>query len=461
MKKLRYIRLAVIMVVLSTIMTGCQYSKYKLPEESVVGEYAQVKAEPIDSTLLGNLKWEEVFTEPLLQAYISQALENNKDLQNAKLNVDVANAQLLGAKLSYVPSLAIGASGAGSKFYVDNSSFNWTYNIPASASWEVDIFGKLLNSKRQAKQVLLQSEAYRQAVRSQIIGAVANTYYALVTLHKQHAIYLETADNWKKSVEMMEQMKEAGRYNEVAVVQSRANYNSVLAAIPGIEEKIHEANNSMSLLLNEPMKTWIVNGDAEPLTIESAIGTGIEMKYVANRPDVAAAEHSFAAAHYATNRARANFYPSITLSAQGGFTDLVGSVIMNPGKWFVNLAGQLVAPLFSRGKNIANLKVAKARQQQSLNTFEFTVLNACAEVSNAIVTMNTRVQQQFYFERQVENLAKAVEYNEDLQQLATATYLEVISAQQQLLGAQQNMLNNELATSRASINLYQSLGGGR
>ena len=299
-------------------------------------------------------------------------------------------------------------------------------------------------------------------MRSQIIGAVANTYYALVTLRKQHTILTQTAKNWKESVEIMKQMKEAGRYNEVAVVQSQANYCSVMASIPSVEMSINEANNTMSLLLNEKMTVWQVNEDAAPLVLTAAaVEGGIPVKYVASRPDVSAAEHSFAAAYYQTNMARSAFYPSLNISAQGGFTNIVGSAIMNPGKWFLNLAGSLTAPLFARGQNIMNLKVSKAAQEQALNKFEYTVLNACAEVSNAYVTMTKTSEQQQYYQEQVDNLAKAVEYNRDLQQLATATYLEVITAQTQLLAAQRQMLSNELAISRASIALYQSLGGGR
>lgn len=463
MKLKKYIFMAVVAVVLSTAMGSCKmYSNYTLPTEGLVGEYAQVKNEPVDSTALGNLDWRQIFTDPTLQGYIQRALDNNIDLENAKLNVDIAQAQLQGAKLSYLPSVALSPNGAGSKYFIDGSKFSWTYQLPLAASWEVDIFGRTLNANRKAKQALLQSQDYRQAVRSQIIGAVANTYYALVTLRKQHTILTQTAKNWKESVEIMKQMKEAGRYNEVAVVQSQANYCSVMASIPSVEMSINEANNTMSLLLNEKMTVWQVNEDAAPLVLTAAaVEGGIPVKYVASRPDVSAAEHSFAAAYYQTNMARSAFYPSLNISAQGGFTNIVGSAIMNPGKWFLNLAASLTAPLFARGQNIMNLKVSKAAQEQALNKFEYTVLNACAEVSNAYVTMTKTSEQQQYYQEQVDNLAKAVEYNRDLQQLATATYLEVITAQTQLLAAQRQMLSNELAISRASIALYQSLGGGR
>lgn len=448
------------MVVAATMMSSCHiYKGFKLPDEGVAAELTKVREQPIDSTALGNLNWEAVFTDPILHNLIDSALVNNVDMKNAKLNVDIAHAQLLGAKLSYLPSIVLSPNGAGTK-YGSGTSLSWTYQLPMAASWEIDIFAKITNAKRQAKANLLKSESFQQAVRSQIIGAVANTYYALVTLHRQHELYLATADKWRQSVEVMKQMKESGRYTEVAVVQSQANYNSVLASIPEIELAIHEANNTMSLLLNVAPQEWEVNVNADPLVVEN-VRSGIPMSYVAWRPDVAQAEHSLAAAYYATNIARTNFYPSLVISAQGGFTNLLGSIIQNPGKWFINLAGQLTAPLFMRGRNIQNLKVTKAQQQQAMNRFEYTVLNACAEVSSAIVTLDKKVTEQQFLESQVDNLEKAVSYNEDLQTLGTATYLEVLSAQQSLLSSQIKMLSNQLTISQASINLYQNLGGGR
>lgn len=444
---------------LTIAVSSCNiYKKYELPQNGIVGEYTQAAAQPADSSALGNLPWDKIFTDPILQGYIRLALENNLDLQNAKLNVDIAQAQLLGAKLSYLPSLVFAPNGSGSS--LGGSKLSWGYQLPLSLSWEVDIFGRLTNSKRKAKAQLLQSEAYRQAVNSQIIGGVANTYYALVALNKQLAIYKETAEAWKQSVQVMKDMKEAGRFTEVSVVQSTANYHSVLAAIPNIEMSIHELNNTMSLLLNTPRSTWIVDCESM-ITLPAEISEEIPMSYLAQRPDVKAAEQAFAMAYYATNVARSNFYPSITLSATGGYGTLVGSAIIDPAQWLVNLAGQLTMPLFSRGKNIANMKAAKAQQQQSLNNFQTTLLSAGNDVSNALVTITKTKEAGVNIEFQEENLKKAVEYNKDLLTLGTTTYLEVLTAQQQLLQTQIQVVNNKLSTNQAAINLYQALGGGR
>lgn len=451
--------LLVLTMALAIVTSSCNlYKKCELPQDGLVGEYTQAVNEPIDSTSLGNLAWEDVFTDPVLQSYIRLALDNNLDLQNAKLNVDIAHAQLQGAKLSYFPSLAFAPNGAGSS--LGGSKLDWAYQLPLSLSWEVDIFGKLTNNKRKAKAQLLQSEAYQQAVRSQIIGGVANTYYALVSLNKQLSIYKETAEAWEEMVQIMKDMKEAGRFNEVSVVQSTANYYSVLAAIPNIEKSIHELNNTMSLLLNTKRQIWAVDSESM-INLPDGLDESVPMIYLAQRPDVRAAEQSFAMAYYATNMARSNFYPSINLSATGAYGTLVGSAIIDPAKWLVNLAGQLTMPIFARGQNIANLKATKAQQQQSLNNFQSTLLSASNEVSNALVTIAKDKEAGVNLVMQKNNLEKAVEYNKDLLTLGTTTYLEVLTAQQSLLQSQIQVESNKLSINQAAINLYQALGGDR
>ena len=458
---IKNIRLLLITVVSATVMGSCHiYKKYDLPDEGVISKYKEALEQPVDSSALGNLQWDEIFTDPQLQVLINEALENNVDLQNAKLNVDIAHAQLLGARLSYVPQISLSPNGGTASYGGSKITSNsWSYQIPATATWQLDLFGGLLNSKRQAQASVKQTEAYEQAVRSQIIAGVANCYYTIVMLEKELKLSQETAELWKESVQTMKDLKEAGRYNEVAVVQAQANYNSIMAQIPQLEDQLNQAYNSLSLMLNSAPQRWTVDTSYEPVFPEY-LEEGVPMKYLAARPDVKAAEQSFAMAYYSTNLARAAFYPNITISATGGFTNLLGSVIKNPGEWFYQLAASLTAPLF-RSQNIASLKAAKAQQQQSLNTFEYTVLSASSEVSNNLVSFNKNRERVKLLEEQVKNLEKAVEYNNDLLTLGTATYLEVLAAQQSLLAAQMSQLQCDLSISQSAISLYQALGGGR
>jgi NodT family efflux transporter outer membrane factor (OMF) lipoprotein len=437
------------------------YKKYETPQTSALTRaYAEARQEPVDSTAFGNLLWEDVFTDPILADLINQALENNMNLRNAKLNVDIAHAQLQGAKLAYLPSLALAPNGAGSSY--DGSALSWTYTLPLQASWEVDIFGKLLNSKRGAQAAVYQSEAYAQAVRSQIISAVANTYYTLAATKSQLELSRSTAGLWSETVQTMKDLKLSGGITEAAVVQSAAAYYSILSSITDLEVAVEKLNNTMSLLLNVMPQEWNVPSTVD-MQLPNILREGVPMRELASRPDVAAAEQSLATAYYATNSARAAFYPGLTITATGGFTNILGSFIQNPGVWFYNLAGSLTMPLFSRGQNIARLKAAKAQQEQALNNFEYTLLSAATEVKDALTVYDKSVEKSGYLVDQVDQLSKSVDYTKELLLYSTGSvnYLEVLTAQQNLLSAQISQISCQLSQAQAIINLYQSLGGGR
>ena len=445
-----------------SLLTGCGiYQKYDAEsvDSQLVKEYAQALAQDTDSSALGNLRWQQVFTDPVLADLIERALEHNKDLRNAKLNIDMAHAQLKGARLSYLPSVAFSPNGAGASYA--GSKMSWTYQLPLSVNWEVDIFGKILNNKRSAEVSELQAKAYEQAVRSQIISGVAQCYYTIASLESQLALLKETAKLWNESVTVMRNLKEAGRLREDAVVQSQAAYYSVEASLTDIETALVQANNSMSLLMNTMPVRWTISPDAA-LNLPALQRAAIPMTELAARPDVRAAEMQLAVAYYATSSARAAFYPSLNITANGGFTNLLGSFIKNPGDWFVQLAGQLTAPLFSRGMNIARLEAAKASQQQALNNFEYTLMSAAADVSNAMSVFETSQQKQQWLAMQVESYQKAVDITNELLLFdGSTTYLEVLTAQRNLLSAQTAQITTNLTAAQAIINLYQNLGGGR
>ena len=446
--------------------TSCGiYKKYQTPSNTpLTAQYVEARQQAVDSTALGNLLWEEVFTDPVLADLIDRALAANTTLANARLNIDIAQAQLRGAKLAYLPSVTLAPNGSGNHVggVPSESTISWTYQIPAVVSWEVDLFGKLLNNKRSAAVAVEQSEAYAQAVRSQIIATVANTYYSMAAVEAQLKVARNTAKLWGESVQVMKDLKDAGKsgMTEAGVVQASANLQSVLAQITSLEDTRKVLDNSMSLLLETMPTHWEVSPDAT-LEIPAPIIQGVPMSYLAMRPDVTAAERSLAIAYYTTASARAAFYPSLSISFTGGFTNQLGTMIKNPGEWFYNLAGSLTAPLFARGQNIARLQAAKAQQTQAMNNFEHTLLSAASEVSNAMSAYTTAGRQAAIYDAQTADLEKAVEYTNDLMIYANGTYLEVLTAQQSLLSAQLNRISSSLARSQAIISLYQSIGGGR
>ena len=457
MKFIRY----TIPVIAALILSSCNiYKKYELPEENaIVNDYRKAIQATPDSTSLPYLGWRDIFKDPQLQTLIETALNNNKNLENARLNVDIARAQLKGAKLSYFPSATLTPNGGSASY--GGSHMNWSYSIPLALNWEIDAFGKILNRKRGAQVSVEMAEAYRQAAQSQIVCGVASTYYALMLLNQQLGLTKRTSEIWADQVESMKLLLQAGKTTSAAVAQSEANYYNILASIPEIEQQIDVTQSTLSLLLNTYPQEWQVSSNLE-FELPVDLADNIPVTYLAARPDVAASERNLAKAYYTTNSARAAFYPSLAISSQGGFTNLLGSIIKNPGEWFIQLAGQLTAPLFSRGQNIATLEAAKASQQIALNDFEYSILNASAEVRDALVKYEKNKEKRVYVEKQVESLEKSVEVTEELLAFGqSTTYLEVLTARSSLLQSQLSSLACWHNKVTALIELYQAVGGGR
>lgn len=453
------------MLCATALLSSCHiYKSYDRPEDiQTAGLYRDTLSTGdtlvSDTANFGNLPWREVFTDPQLQALIQQGLNDNTDLQTAALKVKESQAALLSARLAYAPSIGLSPQGTLSSF--DHSAATKTYSLPVTASWEIDLFGKLLNAKRGAQVTLLQTKAYRQAVQTQIIAAIANTYYTLLMLDRQMDISEQTADILKRNAETMQAMKDAAMTNQAAVSQSEAAYAQVLASLPGIRQSIRETENALSMLLKQAPQS-IKRSTLEEQQLPSEFSVGIPLQLLSNRPDVKAAEMSLASTYYNANSARAAFYPQITLSGSGGWTNNAGGMILNPGHLLASAVGALTQPLFYRGANIARLKIAKAQQEEAKLAFQQTVLNAGSEVSNALSLYQTTTEKAVSRTLQVEASQKASEATKELFQLgASTTYLEVLSAEQSLLSARLSQVSDSFDRMQAVVSLYQALGGGR
>lgn len=447
----------------AALMSGCHiYKPYSRPEADTQGVYRDPVAIndtlKSDTTNMGDLPWEQIFTDSHLQALIREGLERNVDLQTAMLQVKEAEAGLMSSRLAFLPSLGLSPQGTISSF--DHSQAAKTYTLPVAASWEVDLFGGLLNAKRRAKTMLMQSEAYRQAVQTQVISAIANNYYTLLMLDEQLAVTEATAILWQKSVETMKAMKTAGMVNEAAVVQSEANSYMIAASIPDIKNQIRETENYMSLLLRQAPQR-IARGTMKEQSLPAVLHAGVPVQLLANRPDVKASEMALAGTYYNTNEARSAFYPKLTISGTLGWTNQAGSMVVNPAKMIASLVGSLTQPLFYRGTNIARLRVAKAQQEEALLGFQQSILNAGSEVSNALNLYQTAQDKMIQRRKQIYSLEKSVEYTQQLLSLGTSTYLEVLTAQQSLLNAQISGISDKFQSMQAVVNLYHALGGGR
>ncbi len=449
----------------TALLSSCHiYKAYDRPEDiSAEGLYRDTAL--VNGTLesdtanFGNVPWREVFTDPQLQAYIEQALTNNADLRSAMLNVESAQAALMSSRLAYLPQLALSPQGTLTNWNKGEMTSK-TYNIPVSASWQIDLFGQILNPKRAAQVSLKQAQFTQQAVQTQLIASTANIYYTLLMLDRQLEITENTADVLKKYVETMEAMYDYGNVNSAAIEQSRSAYAQVVASLSDLRQSLTETENAFCLILNEPAHA-IERGVLENQILPTDFSAGVPIQLLSNRPDVKAAEMSLAACYYNTNSARAAFYPQITLSGSAGWTNSSGAGIVNPGKLLASLIGSLTQPLFYRGANIARLKQAKAQEEQAKIAFQTALLSAGNEVSNALSLYQNTQEKVNSRTMQVNSARKAAEDTKELFNLGTSTYLEVLTAEQSYLSAQLSEVTDTFDQMQAVINLYQALGGGR
>ena len=437
------------------LLAGCSiYRPYTRPEIETDGLYRDIPAE--DTVTLASLSWRELFTDPQLQTLIETGLEQNTDLRIARLRTEAAEATLLNARLSYLPSVSLNPEGGINRY---DGATSKTYNLGASASWEIDIFGKVTNAKRGAKAALEGSRAYAQAVQTRLVATIAGSYYTLLMLDRQLAINERTLDTWEKTVRTLEALKKSGGANDAAVLQARANRMTVEGSVLSLRKSIRETENALSALLAMPPQS-LERGSLEGQRFPEEMSVGVPLQLLANRPDVRLAEYNLAQAFYATNAARAAFYPSITLSGNAGWTNNGGGMIVNPGKWLFNAVGSLTQPLFNKGANIANLRIAKAQQEEALLQFNQSILDAGKEVNDALVQWQTARGRIAIGKEQIATLQEAVRKTELLMRHSSTNYLEVLTAQQSLLAAELTDAQDRFDEIQGVINLYRALGGG-
>lgn len=444
----------------SVTLSSCGvYTSYQRPAEiTAEGLYRDTLSGDTTTNMAG-LPWREFFTDPALQSLIEQGLEQNTDLHISRLRVEEAMASLRTARLSYLPEVSVGVNGGIS--HTEGTEGVWTHSELFSANWELDFFGKLRNAKQQARARMEQSEDYRQTVQTGLVATIAINYYTLVMLQRQLDISRQTLDNWRENVRAVRAMKRTGTATRAAVSQVEAEVLTVEVSIANLQQQITELENNFSVLLgNAPQAIPVSYTDTMQYSFP-VIATGIPAEILAKRPDVKQAEHTLKEAFYATNAARSAFYPSITLTGSGGWANNAGGAIANPAQTIATAVGALVQPIFTQGRLRANLKIAKAQQEEARLAFTQSLLDAGAEVNNALSAYQTAHHKRQLYERQTAHLKDAV-FSTDLlmRKSAGTSYLEVLTARQSLLNAELSRIANEFEELQSIVILYRALGGG-
>ena len=444
------------------------YNKYERPENvvttglvrDVVSDIDTLAVAPQDTASFGNLPWRQVFTDPQLQALIEQGLQKNANLLNAALTVKMYETMLTAAKLAFLPAIQIGSTqpmGSISTMHTNPSVTTKSYSIPVTASWTLDLFGNILSQKRSTQMKLLGYKDYQMAVRAQVVGGIANAYYTLLMLDEQLRIVNEMSQMAKETWEMMKLQYNLGRVRSTGVQSAEAAYLSTLTQANEFRRQIRATENALSLLIGQQGQQ-IPRSTLAEQSLPSEFSTGVGVALLKNRPDVHNAEMNLAACFHDVQTARSQFYPNITVGGTLAFTNQNGAI--NPGKWLTTLFGSLTQPIFMRGALVANLKVSKLQYEQAFNVWQNSILQAGNEVSNALVNYNGYDANSKLESQRIEVLTKNVEDTRALYKSSGSSYLEVLTAQTQLLSAQLNKVTADFSKMQSVVSLYTALGGG-
>ncbi|HTN19437.1 MAG TPA: efflux transporter outer membrane subunit [Pelobium sp.] len=450
-------------------LSACKVTKtYQTPQFAGTDSLYRGEIANTDTISIADLPYQDLFADPLLQNLIEEGLQQNLDLKIALERMNSAAAQLRLSKVAYLPSLNLDLSVADNKQSeaalnfppgVNINTETQLYKAQLSSSWEIDVWGKLGSAKRATFATFLQTDAAKRAVQTQLVSTIANNYYLLLALDKQLKITEQTLQNRIKAVETMKALKDAAIVNGAAVVQSEANRYAAEVTIPDLKRRIRETENALNILLAKP-GTTILRGNLDNQKTIADLKTGVPSQLLKNRPDIQQAEFAFETAFENTNLAKTYFYPSLTLTANGGLSSLTIENLFN-NSIFYSVVGGLTQPIFNRGLNKARLTSAKAAQQEAYYTFQKALLTAGTEVSNYLYAYQTAQEKQGFREQQIDALTKSVDYTNELLKYSSATnYTDVLTSEQALLTAQLNGVDDELQKLQAVVNLYRALGGG-
>jgi multidrug efflux system outer membrane protein len=452
----------------TAVFASCVTKKYQQPVVNTDKLYRDTVIS--DSTSIANMPVNQLFSDTVLVTLIQEGLRENLDLKTAVQRINEAQATFNQSKAAYLPSLDGSLSATRAKTSAASlnfppefaNSFNLkttTYQAALSTSWEADIWGKLSSAKRAALAGLLQSDAAKRAVQTQLVADIANAYYNLLALDEQLAITKQTLTIRVKDVETVKALKEGAVVNGAAVVQSEANRYAAEVTIPDLKQSIREAENALSILLARAPGTIkrTTLSDQKPVT---ELKTGIPSQLLKNRPDVQQAEFAFRSAFENTNLARTYFYPQLTITGQGGLSTLQLKNFFD-NSIFYNFVGGITQPIFNKGQNRARLRTAQAQQLEAYYSFQKSLLTAGQEVTNALFAYQNAIEKQGSRAKQLQALEKSVDYTKELLRYSSATnYTDVLTSEQSLLAAQLSGVNDHLQELQSIVNLYRALGGG-
>lgn len=458
--KLSYI--PVLMVILQSCFVAKDYSR-----PDVLEEHHSYRTDliPSDSSTMADVSWREIFNDPQLQQYIDRGLENNLDIRRALQQVVAANAYYQQGRAGFFPTLNANgqvthqAMSGNSQFGAIFDGALTQYDLSGTLSWEADIWGKIRSTKRAAEASYLQTIAAHQAVKTRLVSGIASFYYQLLAFDEQKKITEETITNRATSLEAMKVLKEAGTVTEVGVKQTEAQLHTAKALLVDIEKNIKLLENTFSILLGETPGE-IHRSALEEQDRYEELKVGYPAQLLRNRPDVIAAEYGLVNAFELTNVAKSNFYPSLGITATGGFQSLELDKLLSVHSLFATTIGSLTQPIFNGRRIKTQYEVALSQQEIAYLDFKDALLNSSKEVSDALYSYQAAGEKIDIRKEELDAYDTAIVYSEELLNSGFGNYLEVLTARANALSAELNLINAKYEQLNAIVDLYRALGGG-
>jgi NodT family efflux transporter outer membrane factor (OMF) lipoprotein len=456
---------------LVALLAACRMGKdYQRSDLSLPAQFASTTA-PSD-TSVADMEWKKFFSDPTLQSLISHALENSFDIQLAIKRVEEAQAYAKQAKVNWAPTISANLT-AGSTFPSKNSLNGKNlkgylgkehledYNLNAGLSWEIDVWGKLRRTREAANASYLQSYEAGRAVQTALVANIASSYYNLLMLDAQLAIAHRNIILGDSIVQIIKLQKTAGQVTELAVQQATSQKQTAELLVPQLEQAIAIQENTIRILSGDQPGTITRNADLNTYKVWDNLPTGIPAAMVSRRPDVRSNEMALVAANARVGVAQANMYPTLNITASGGLNSYQFNSWFNiPASLFATGAAGLTQPLFQRRALKTQYEVAKIQRDEAAITFRQSAVTAMGEVTNALVKLDKLKGEYQISNDQVTTLRSAIGNAEMLFKSGLADYLEVITAQGNLLSAELNLATIERDQLSAAVELYRSLGGG-
>lgn len=460
----------IIVLLLTFVWIGCSVSKDKPLPNIAPDSFRDISSK--DSSSIGSTKLKNFINDEALKNLIDTALVQNYDLQIALKNIDAAEILLKQSKLGYLPELKLQIA-ANSSRPSDNSLNGLTlkqftgsthiedYNANLGLFWEADIWGKIRSQKAGALASFMQTEEVRKAIQTRLVANVAQGYYNLLMLDSQLEIAKKNLELNNKTLSMINLQFNAGQVTSLAVQQAQAQQLNAEQLIPLLEQNTVLQENALSVLIGKMPDAVQRQSRLDKIAILQELNAGFPAEMLKRRPDIKSAELTLNIANAKVGIAKANLYPSLIISANGGINSFKTSNWFNvPASLFGLVSGGITQPVFQRGQLKSNVEVAKIEREKTVIQFRQSVINAVGEVSDELTKAEKLKTQYDIAEKRAQTLQQASVNADMLFNNGMANYLEVITAQGNLLQSELELASIKTKQLNAVVNLYRALGGG-